>query len=82
MLLVNARLPFISEDFWYGRLPNNTAALTVKTIQRCFLQQLDRLRHYSDLQRQNMTRKRHSFIQYHVNSKTAKRNFDKELLTN
>jgi len=44
MLLVNARLPFISEVVWYRPLPNNTAIMTVETIQRCFLRQLDRLR--------------------------------------
>jgi len=31
MLLVNARLPFISVDVWYKRLPNKTALLTVGT---------------------------------------------------
>ncbi len=31
MLLVNARLLFISEDVWYRRLPNNTTVLTVGT---------------------------------------------------
>ncbi len=29
MLLVNARLPFISVDVWYRRMPNNTDVLTV-----------------------------------------------------
>jgi hypothetical protein len=29
ILLVNARLPFIPVDFWYRRLPNNTAVLIV-----------------------------------------------------
>jgi len=28
---MNARLPFISVDVWYSRLPNNTAVLTVGT---------------------------------------------------
>jgi len=45
MLLVNVRLPFISVDLWYRRLPNNTAVLTVgtKTVSVC-LATVDRLR--------------------------------------
>jgi len=31
MLLVNARMLFISKDIWYRRLPNNTAVLTIGT---------------------------------------------------
>jgi len=31
MLLVNARLPLISVDVWYKRLPTNTAVLTIGT---------------------------------------------------
>jgi hypothetical protein len=43
-LLVNARLPIISVDVWYKRLPNNTAVSTVGTKTISLLATADRLR--------------------------------------
>ncbi len=62
MLLVNARLPFITVDLWYKRLPNNTAVLAVVGTQTGIQQQLTD----SDLQlfiETEQDQKRQSFIQ-------------------
>ncbi len=44
MLLVNAKLPFISVDLLCRRLPNNTVLLTVGTKMVPHLAAADRLR--------------------------------------
>jgi len=41
---VNARLPFISVDLWYGYLPNNAAVLTFVLKLASHLTTADRLR--------------------------------------
>jgi len=44
MLLMNARLTFITVDVWYRLLPNNTAVLIVGTKITSLLTTADRLR--------------------------------------
>ncbi len=44
MLIVNARLPFISVDVWYRGLLNNTAVLTIGTNTASLLTTAARLR--------------------------------------
>ncbi len=44
MLLMNARLTFITVDVWYRLLPNNTAVLIVGTKIMSLLTTADRLK--------------------------------------